>query len=116
MKKYDTGTAIFTALIIGIVFSFLFDKIFVLIIVGFLSTYLSKEKNSGIGATASLCLGMIYFFFHLIQIPEVPDWISRSLGPDFLTFSLSFMLICLLSMFLGGIGGFIGSSVRKNEK
>ena len=109
MGDYEAGTATFIGIILGIVMFLFFGGVFIFVFVGFIATYLTRERDrsSSVGAIATLILAIILFIYRMIKGPEMPYWISSMLGVDMFSFVVGFLLTCFLAVCLGGLGGFL---------
>ena len=114
MELSETG-AIITSLVLGGILTILFDNIFVITFIGFISTYIVKResKSFAIGITAAILFGILNFFGGIILSPQMPEYIAERIGFDFGNFILGFLVTCTLSGILGFIGVFIAEKTYK---
>ena len=113
--EYSESSSIIISLILGGLLTLLFDNIFVITFIGFISTYMvRKEKKSFmIGVTAALIFAIINFFGGLILTPNIPSRIAQNIGFDFPNFIIGFLVTCILAGILGFLGGFIAEKAYK---
>ncbi|KZX12057.1 hypothetical protein [Methanobrevibacter filiformis] len=122
MAEYSETSSIMISLIIGVILSFLFDNMFVLLFIGFLSTYMTnkEEKNYKIGIVAAFIYSTFNFTIGMIMIPNIPEGIIENIGFDPANFILGFIVTSLISGILGFIGGFVAEQahirINKSKK
>ncbi|MDR0912408.1 MAG: hypothetical protein LBM96_07410 [Methanobrevibacter sp.] len=118
MAEYSEGSAIFISLIIGFILSFLFDNIFVIVLIGFLATYMVsvEEKNYLIGVIVALIFETLNFAVGMVLTPNIPTYIYEQIGLDPFNLILGFIVSLLISGFLGFIGGFLAQKAYKQIK
>lgn len=110
MPPYHESKAIWVSLIIGVILSFLFDGIFILFLMGFLSVYIvvDESKDMFFGIKTALIYGILNFFIRALMPVAMPSYIG-DIAFDFFNALIGFIIVCLLSVALGGIGGFFAS-------
>lgn len=113
MGNYSAGTAIFISVILGAILSLFLDGIFTLFVIGFTATYLTRleDQNYLIGVIASLALEMLIFLYGLVNIPDLPYTLPA--GLDLFNSALGFVMLCGMSILLGGLGGYLATIVSK---
>ena len=113
MANYQAGTAVFISVIAGLILSIFFDGVFTLAFTGFMATYITtkEEQSTSVGVIASLTLGILIFIYGLVAGPEIPYEVSSIVSLDLFSFSVGFIIVCLLSVSLGALGGFIATKV-----
>jgi hypothetical protein len=128
MTKYKKGTAILVSIILGVILLalFKFSNIPILIITGFIATYLtiSEERNYKVGGIASGFLGILIFLFGFFSFPNIPynlpTILDLSMIPlifgGVITLFLGFIISSLISAAMGIIGGFIAKKVLHKEE
>lgn len=118
MTDYSSSLAIFLSIITGIMLYFFFDGVFILALTGFLATYLTnpEERTVAVGVIASLLLGVFYFSYGLILTPEIPIQVLNSITFDFNSFMMGFLLIILISIFLGALGGYVATKINRYKQ
>lgn len=109
MAEYSEFSAIFLSLVLGAILTLLFDNIFVIAFVGFISTYVVNKENKSyfVGIEAGLIFGVLNFLIGLILVPDIPQSIAEQIGFDPLNFFIGFLVTCIISGLLGFIGGFV---------
>ena len=118
MSDYSAGSAVFISVIVGFIISVFFDGIFAIVVTGFMATYItrSEERHTIVGATASLVLGVLIFFLYgIFGGPEMPYRIASLVSVDLGSFITGFIILCLLSIGLGALSGFIASKAARNK-
>lgn len=118
MSDYSAGSAIFISVIIGFLISVFFDGIFAIVVTGFTATYLTRagERYTIIGVIASLILGVLIFFLNgIFRSPDMPYKIASVVQVDLGSFITGFVILCLLSMALGALSGFIAVKAAKSK-
>lgn len=113
MADYSSGSAVFISLIVGIILSLFLDGIFTLAFTGFLATFLThdEEKSAAVGVIASLILGVFIFTYGFVLTPELPYRILNYVNFNFSDFIAGLILVCLISISLGAVGGFVANKV-----
>ena len=113
--EYEKTNSIIISLILGGLLTLLFDNIFVIAFIGFISTYMVKAESKSfmIGVIAALTFAIINFFIGLILTPNIPSHIAENIGFDFTNFIIGFLVTCILAGILGFIGGFIAEKAYK---
>lgn len=118
MGDSDSITAIFMSVLLGIILSLFFDGVFILALVGFMATYLTKpsQRSVLVGIIAALLVGFWKFLYGLVFAdPQLPSEISMLVGVDIIGFVSGFIVICLISVLLGTIGGYVATKVARDE-
>lgn len=117
MGDSNSITAIFMSVLLGIILSLFFDGVFILALVGFMATYLTKpsQRSVVVGIMAALLVGFWKFLYGLVFAPEIPSEISQLVGVDIIGFIYGFIVICLISTLLGTIGGYVATKVARDE-
>ncbi|MDZ4171030.1 MAG: hypothetical protein U1C19_02600 [Methanobacteriaceae archaeon] len=117
MSDYSAGSAIFMSIIVGLILSIFFDSIFAIMVAGFMATYITRpeERHTIIGIITSLIVGVFIFLYGMINGPEMPYRISSLVEVDPGSFIIGFTLICLFSVALGALSGYIASKTAKNK-
>jgi MFS family permease len=112
MAEYSESSSILISLIIGAILSFLFDNIFVITFIGFLSTYMinREEKTYLVGVMTALIFVTLNFAIGMVLSPEIPSRIKEQIGID----SFNLIVGFFVALFLGGILGFIGGYLAEN--
>ncbi|MCK9152426.1 hypothetical protein [Methanobacterium alcaliphilum] len=113
MGNYSAGTAIFISVILGVILSLFLDGIFTLFVIGFIATYITniEDQNYLIGVIAALTLEMIIFIYGLFNVPDLPYTLPANL--DLFNSALGFVILCGVSILLGGLGGYLATTVSK---
>jgi hypothetical protein len=118
MADSEAVTAIFISVLAGIILSVFFDGVFILALVGFMATYMTKpsQRHIIVGILASLLVGFWIFIYGLLFVnPQIPSEISVLIGVDIGGFISGFMVICLISIVLGTIGSFVATKVSSYD-
>jgi len=115
MPQYTETGAIIISLILGAILTFLFDNVFVLTFIGFIATYIVNKENKSylVGVQASLIFAVLNFLIGMIMVPNIPSSIAEQISFDPMNFFLGFLVTCMISVFLGFIGGFIAEKAYK---
>lgn len=94
---------------------FLFDNIFVLAFIGFLSTYIVKEdkKNFLIGIELAVIFAALNFILGFLRGPTIPSNIAVKIGIDPISLIIGFLVTCILVGLIGGFSGFITDKTYK---
>jgi hypothetical protein len=122
MIELNKLTSIVVSLIIGVILSNLFDNIVVLVVIGFLSTYLvAKEKRRiYIGVTTAVIYSIGNFVHGLFTIPPIPQGVIEQISIDYINLGLGFLVTILIAIMLGFFGAYpaywAGKQFRKNNK
>lgn len=113
--EFGETSSIIISLILGGLLTLLFDNIFVIAFIGFISTYMVKKESKSfmIGVVAALIFAIINFFGGLILRPNIPSYIAENIGFDPANFIIGFLITCTLAGILGFIGGFIAEKAYK---
>lgn len=126
MARFGADTAIIINVILGYILLYILgiSGIYSVIIVGFLSTYLtvSKERSYKIGSVTGGILGFLVFIFGFFT-PSLPYALNDLPGSLIVSMQLNgifnlilafilFMFICVL---FGSIGGKIAQKILKKE-
>ena len=113
--EYGESSSIIISLILGAILTLLFDNIFVIAFIGFISTYMVRKESKSfmIGVTAALIFAILNFFGGLILAPRIPQHIAVNIGFDFTNFIVGFLVTCILAGILGFVGGFIAEKAYK---
>jgi len=113
--EYGETSSIIISLILGGLLTLLFDNIFVIAFIGFISTYMVKKESKSyiIGVMAALIFAILNFFGGLILTPNIPSHVAENIGFDFPNFIIGFLVTCILAGILGFIGGFIAEKAYK---
>ncbi|MBU4535032.1 MAG: hypothetical protein KKF16_04220 [Euryarchaeota archaeon] len=116
MANQSSTFAVFMSILAGIILLIFLDAIFTFTFTGFLATYLTnyEERSTAVGLIASLILGVLFFSYGFIVNPELPSRVSGLVNFDFGGFLVGLVLICLLSMALGALGGYIATKVTRD--
>lgn len=118
MAEWSRIVAIPLSLIFGGILSFIFDGIFIAIVIGFLSVYLVKKENrtaflGGLTAVIYSILDFLMKFTILSAQPPLPSYLQGVITLDFYNLLLGLLLVCLFSFLLGSLGGLLASSSSK---
>jgi hypothetical protein len=119
MADSEAVTAILISAILGIILSVIFDGVFILALVGFMATYLTKpsQRHILVGIVASLLVGFWIFLYGLLFAnPPIPSEISVLIGVDIVGFMIGFMVICTISIILGTIGSYVATLVSRDDQ
>jgi len=119
MAEHGETSAIVISLIVGALLSFLFDNVFVLVFIGFLSTYMtnSYEKKYTVGVVTAVIYAALNFSIGMVTIPNIPPEIIVNIGFDPLNFIIGIIVTLAIAGILGFIGGFIAEEAyTKNKK
>jgi len=113
--EYSETSAIIISLILGGLLTLLFDNVFVITFIGFISTYMVKKESKSfmIGVMTALTFAILNFFGGLILVPKIPYRIAQNIGFDFPNFITGFIVTCILAGLLGFVGGFIAEKAYK---
>lgn len=113
--EFGETSSIIISLILGGILTLLFDNIFVIAFIGFISTYMVKKESKSyiIGVIAALIFAILNFFGGLILVPNIPSYIAENIGFDFPNFIIGFLVTCILAGILGFLGGFIAEKAYK---
>ncbi|KZX10810.1 hypothetical protein [Methanobrevibacter curvatus] len=109
MAEYSETSAIIISLIIGFILSFLFDNVFVLAFIGFLSTYMvsKEEKSYLVGIMTAMIFSTLNFAYGMVITPDIPERMLAQVRMDQINLILGFLATMVISGFLGFIGGFL---------
>jgi len=115
MSEYTKTSAIIISLILGAILTFLFDNVFVLTFIGFIATYIVSKKNKSylVGIQASLIFAVLNFLIRMVLVPNIPSSIAEQISFDSTNFFIGFIVTCIISGFLGFLGGFIAEKAYK---
>jgi hypothetical protein len=122
MVEFNKSTSILVSLIIGLILSFLFDNIVVLVVMGFLSTYMvtKEERTPYIGIITALIYATGNFIRGFFTVPPIPTGIVEQISIDYTNTGLGFLVTILIAMMLGFLGGYsanwAGKKTRKNNE
>ncbi|RBQ23430.1 hypothetical protein ALNOE001_10130 [Candidatus Methanobinarius endosymbioticus] len=113
--EFGKTSSIIISLILGWILTFLFDNVFVITFVGFISTYIVRKESKSfmIGVIAALLFTILNFFGGLIIPPNIPSYIAENIGFDLTNFIIGFLVTCVLAGILGFLGGFIAEKAYK---
>lgn len=113
--EFGEASSIIISLILGGLLTLLFDNIFVIAFIGFISTYMVRKESKSfmIGVVAALIFAILNFFGGLILTPNIPADIAQNIGFDPANFIIGFIITCALAGILGFIGGFIAEKAYK---
>ena len=113
--EYSETSSIIISLILGGLLTLLFDNVFVIAFIGFISTYMVKKESKSfvIGVITALIFAILNFFGGLILVPRIPTHIAKNIGFDFPNFIIGFLVTCVLAGILGFLGGFIAEKAYK---
>lgn len=113
--EFEESSSIIISLILGGILTLLFDNVFIIAFVGFISTYMVRKESKSfmIGVVAAILFAMLNFFEGLIIPPNIPSYIAENIGFDFVNFIIGFLITCVLAGILGFIGGFIAEKGYK---
>ncbi|MBZ9570747.1 hypothetical protein KQY27_04195 [Methanobrevibacter sp. TMH8] len=113
--EFGETSSIIISLILGGLLTILFDNIFVIAFIGFISTYMVKKESKSfiIGVIAALLFAILNFFGGMILTPNIPTYIAENIQFDPMNFVLGFIVTCILAGILGFIGGFIAEKAYK---
>lgn len=113
--EFGETSSIIISLILGGILTLLFDNVFVIGFVGFISTYMVRKESKSfmIGVVAAVLFAILNFFGGLIIPPNVPSYIAENIGFDFENFIIGFIVTCILAGILGFLGGFIAEKAYK---
>ncbi|MDR1820742.1 MAG: hypothetical protein LBR15_10920 [Methanobrevibacter sp.] len=108
MAGFNKLGSILISLLFGVLLSFLFDNVFILVFIGFLSTYLvNVDKKTYItGMTAALIYGAGNFIQGLFIVPNIPKDIILQVTLDPFNLVVGFLVTIMISLFLGFIGAY----------
>lgn len=113
--EFGETSSIIISLILGGILTLLFDNVFVIAFIGFISTYMVRKESKSfmIGVIAAVLFAMLNFFGGLILPPNIPSYIAENIGFDFANFIIGFLVTCILAGILGFMGGFIAEKAYK---
>jgi hypothetical protein len=113
--EFGETSAIFISLILGGMLTLLFDNVFVLTFIGFISTYMVRKESKTfmIGIVAALLFAILNFFGGLVLYPNIPSDIAQNIGFDLPNFIIGFLVTCFLAGILGFLGGFVAEKAYK---
>ncbi|MDR2545560.1 MAG: hypothetical protein LBD03_08545 [Methanobrevibacter sp.] len=108
MAGFNKLSSILISLLFGVLLSFLFDNVFILVFIGFLSTYLVNidKKTYLTGITAALIYGACNFIQGLFIVPNIPKDIILQVTLDPFNLIVGFLVTTMISLFLGFIGAY----------
>jgi energy-coupling factor transporter transmembrane protein EcfT len=119
MVEFNKSTSILVSLIIGVILSFLFDNIVVLVVMGFLSTYMvtKEERTPYIGIITALIYATGNFIHGFFTVPPIPQGVVEQIAIDYTNTVLGFLVTILIAMMLGFLGGYPAYwTSKKNRK
>jgi hypothetical protein len=111
-------SSILLSILLGVLLSFLFDNMFILVFIGFLSTYLtnSDERTYFVGIIATLIYAAGNFIRGLFISPPIPQDIINQAPLDSFNLFVGFLVTLLISVLLGFIGAYPAYLTNKQFK
>jgi hypothetical protein len=118
MANINKFSSILISILFGVLLSFLFDNMFILVFIGFLSTYLtnSDERTYFIGIIATLIYATGNFIRGLFITPPIPQEIINQAPLDSFNLLVGFLVTLLIALFLGFIGAYPAYLTNKQFK
>ncbi|MDR2624137.1 MAG: hypothetical protein LBC39_06195 [Methanobrevibacter sp.] len=108
MVEFNKPGSILMSLFFGVLLSFLFDNVFILVFIGFLSTYLTNtdEKTYLVGIVTALIYATGNFIRGLFITPPIPQAIITHAPLDTFNLLVGFLVTLLIAAFLGFVGAY----------
>ncbi|MDR3223824.1 MAG: hypothetical protein LBT66_08880 [Methanobrevibacter sp.] len=118
MVNINKFSSILLSILLGVLLSFLFDNMFILVFIGFLSTYLtnSDERTYFVGIIATLIYAAGNFIRGLFISPPIPQDIINQAPLDSFNLFVGFLVTLLISVLLGFIGAYPAYLTNKQFK
>jgi len=128
MAKFNIRTAILISIFLGVIllFVFNFDQIILLILIGFIATYLTipKRRTYKIGGIIGGAFGIMFFIYNFLTPPPLTYNFSGISLLNIVIFTLSgilnlfveFIFFIIICATLGSIGGLLVEKLLKKRQ